>query len=150
MLGLAFKGGTDDVRESPAIAVIKSLIEEGCKIQAYDPAAGTNAREVLGTQCIEYVSSAMDAAKGADALLVLTDWDEFRSLDLAALHKALHYPIVIDGRNLFSPEAMAAHGFIYSSVGRPDISHELPGTPTGNGRAKSSYPAPVAHAVKAP
>ncbi len=123
-LGLAFKGGTDDVRESPAIAVIRSLIQEGCKIQAYDPAATANAREVLGTDSIRYASSALEAANGADALLVLTDWEEFRSIDLVRLHEALHYPIVIDGRNLFSPDAMAKHGFLYTSVGRPDKPHE--------------------------
>jgi UDPglucose 6-dehydrogenase len=150
VLGLAFKGGTDDVRESPAIGVIKALIEEGCKIQAYDPAASANAREILGTQCIQYVDSAMEAGKDADALLVLTDWDEFRSLDLAALRKALHYPIVIDGRNLFSPEAMAEHGFIYTSVGRPDVSPELPHTSNSNGRAKPAQPSSASHAVKVP
>ncbi len=123
VLGLAFKGGTDDVRESPAISVVRSLIEEGCKIQAYDPAAVDNAREILGTDHIQYVASAMEAAKGADALLVLTDWDEFRNLDLAELHDSLRYPIVIDGRNLFSPAAMAEHGFIYTSVGRADVAH---------------------------
>ena len=124
VLGLAFKGGTDDVRESPAIAVIRSLMQEGCKIQAYDPAATDTAREVLGTDCIQYCTSALDAAKGADALLVLTDWEEFRGIDLVRLHESLHYPIVIDGRNMFNPTAMAEHGFIYTSVGRPDISRE--------------------------
>ncbi len=123
-LGLAFKGGTDDVRESPAIAVIRALIQEGCKIQAYDPAATENAREVLGAEGIRYASSALDAANGADALLVLTDWEEFRSIDLARLHEVLRYPIVIDGRNMFSPDAMAKHGFLYTSVGRPDVAHE--------------------------
>jgi len=126
VLGLAFKGGTDDVRESPAVAVVRSLLQEGCKIQAYDPAATDNARDVLGSECIQYVGSALEAAKGTDALLVLTDWDEFRSIDLKRLHELLRYPIVIDGRNLFSPEAMAEHGFIYTSVGRPDVSHENP------------------------
>ncbi len=123
-LGLAFKGGTDDVRESPAIGVIRALIQEGCKIQAYDPAAAANAREVLGSDSIRYVDSALEAARGAHALLVLTDWDEFRGLDLKQLHEALHYPIVIDGRNMFSPEAMKKHGFLYTSVGRPDVAHE--------------------------
>lgn len=123
-LGLAFKGGTDDVRESPAIAVIRALVQEGCKIQAYDPAASDNAREALGTNSICYVKSALEAARGADALLVLTDWDEFRSVDLVQLHDALRYPIVIDGRNMFSPEAMKKHGFLYTSVGRPDVAHE--------------------------
>ncbi len=126
-LGLAFKGGTDDVRESPAIAVIRALIHEGCKIQVYDPAAAQNAREVLGTTSICYASSALEAARGADALLVLTDWDEFRSIDLAQLHAALRYPIVIDGRNMFSPDAMKEHGFLYTSVGRPDVAPEYSG-----------------------
>ncbi len=151
VLGLAFKGGTDDVRESPAVAVVKSLMDEGCKIQAYDPAATGNAREILGTQCIEYVASALDAAREADALLVLTDWEEFRFLDLAAVRKLLHYPIVIDGRNMFSPDAMAEHGFIYTSVGRPDVSHEIPGVKSGSARAqKPILRTPPVETVKAP
>lgn len=120
VLGLAFKGGTDDVRESPAISIIRSLINDGCRIQAYDPAAMDNARELLGTENIGYVTSAMEAASNADALLVLTDWEEFRAIDLARLREVLRYPIVIDGRNMFSVAAMAEHGFIYSSVGRAD------------------------------
>src|SRR5208283_3620009 len=87
------------VRESPAISIIRSLISDGCRIQAYDPAAVGNARELLGTENIDYVTSAMEAASNADAL---------------------RYPIVIDGRNMFSVAAMAEHGFIYSSVGRAD------------------------------
>jgi UDPglucose 6-dehydrogenase len=151
VLGLAFKGGTDDVRESPAIAVVKSLMDEGCKIQAYDPAATTNAREILGLQNIEYVGSALEAAKDADALLVLTDWEEFRSIDLAEVRKLLHYPIVIDGRNLFSPDTMAEHGFIYTSVGRPDVAHEIPGVRSGSGRPqKPALRVPAVEAVKAP
>jgi len=120
VLGLAFKGGTDDVRESPAISIIRSLISDGCRIQAYDPAAVDNARELLGTENIDYVTSAMEAASNADALLVLTDWEEFRTIDLVRLREVLRYPIVIDGRNMFSVAAMAEHGFIYSSVGRAD------------------------------
>jgi UDPglucose 6-dehydrogenase len=151
VLGLAFKGGTDDVRESPAIAVVKSLIAEGCRIQAYDPAATENAREILGSQNIEYVVSAANAAKDADALLVLTDWDEFRTIDLAELRKLLHYPIVIDGRNLFDPATMAEHGFTYTSVGRPDTSHEHPAPHNGADRAqKNHFRVPAAEAVKAP
>ncbi|HZP23349.1 MAG TPA: UDP-glucose/GDP-mannose dehydrogenase family protein [Terriglobales bacterium] len=124
VLGLAFKGGTDDVRESPAIAVVRSLIQEGCKIQSYDPAATENARELLGEEGIRYVGSALEAANGAHALLVLTDWEEFRSIDLALLRGALRYPIVIDGRNMFRPDDMATHGFLYTSVGRPDVKRE--------------------------
>lgn len=151
VLGLAFKGGTDDVRESPAVAVVRSLMDEGCKIQAYDPAAVENAREILGTENIQYVASAMDAAKGADALLVLTDWDEFRSIDLHELHQALHYPIVIDGRNIFSPAAMAEHDFIYTSVGRADVSHEYPGPRASSGHAqKPVVRSSAAETVKVP
>ena len=149
VLGLAFKGGTDDVRESPAIAVVRSLVEEGCKIQAYDPAAADNAREILGSQNIQYVGSALEAAKGADALLVLSDWDEFRTLDLAELHGLLHYPIVIDGRNLFDPAAMAEHGFIYTSVGRPDVTHEIPGVQHRSNGVQKGFRNPTAQVVKA-
>jgi UDPglucose 6-dehydrogenase len=123
VLGLAFKGGTDDIRESPAILLVQTLLQEGCQIAAYDPAAHERAREVLNSS-IAYTSDAYEAARDADALLILTEWDEFASLDLARLHQQLKYPIVIDGRNLYDPEAMAAHGFTYYSVGRPAITAE--------------------------
>jgi UDPglucose 6-dehydrogenase len=122
VLGLAFKGGTDDVRESPALAIIESLVAEGCEIQAYDPAANERAREILGTRNIRYVDSAYAAAENADALLVLTEWEEFKSVDFARVRELLRYPIMIDGRNLFDPETMREHGFMYLSVGRPDVS----------------------------
>ncbi len=121
VLGLAFKGGTDDVRESPALAVIESLVAEGCEIQAYDPAAGEGAREILGDKGVRYVDSAYAAAENADALLVLTEWEEFKRVDLGRVRELLRYPIVIDGRNLFDPETMREHGFMYLSVGRPDV-----------------------------
>jgi UDPglucose 6-dehydrogenase len=117
VLGLAFKGGTDDIRESPAILLVQALLQEGCQIAAYDPAAAERAREVL-TSKVEFVSSPYEAATGADALLILTEWEEFSALDLDRLLKQLKYPIVIDGRNLYDPETMAAHGFTYYSVGR--------------------------------
>jgi UDPglucose 6-dehydrogenase len=117
VLGLAFKGGTDDIRESPAILLVQTLLQEGCQIAAYDPAAQERAKEVLNSS-IEYASDAYEAASGADALLILTEWDEFASLDLDRLHRQLKYPIMIDGRNLYDPDAMAAHGFTYYSVGR--------------------------------
>src|SRR5580692_7898101 len=125
VLGLAFKGGTDDIRESPAILLVQSLLHEGCQVRAYDPAATERAREVLNSS-IEYAADAYEAASGADAVLILTEWDEFASLDLDRLHQQLKYPIVIDGRNLYDPEAMAAHGFTYYSVGRPAITPETP------------------------
>jgi UDPglucose 6-dehydrogenase len=123
VLGLAFKGGTDDIRESPAILLVQSLIQEGCEVTAYDPAAIERAREVLPKQ-VKYVANAYDAASGADALLVLTEWDEFSALDLPRLAQLLKYPIVIDGRNLYDPEVMATHGITYYSVGRIPVTPE--------------------------
>jgi UDPglucose 6-dehydrogenase len=118
VLGLAFKGGTDDIRESPALFLVQALLQEGSKITAYDPAAMERVREVVPSG-IAFANSAYEAARGADALLILTEWEEFANLDLSRLHKELKYPIVIDGRNLYDPEIMAAQGFTYFSVGRP-------------------------------
>jgi UDPglucose 6-dehydrogenase len=117
VLGLAFKGGTDDIRESPAILLVQSLLQEGCQIAAYDPAATARAREVLNSST-EFVNDPYEAARDAAALLILTEWEEFATLDLDRIFKQLKYPIVIDGRNLYDPDAMAARGFTYYSVGR--------------------------------
>jgi UDPglucose 6-dehydrogenase len=124
VLGLAFKGGTDDIRESPALLLIEKLLQEGCTVVAYDPAAMERARQVLPN--VEYVSSPYEAARGADALLILTEWDEFASLDLDRVYHQLKYPIIVDGRNLYLPEVMAAHGFTYYSVGRQTTAPETP------------------------
>jgi UDPglucose 6-dehydrogenase len=118
VLGLAFKGGTDDIRESPAILLVQELLREGCHICAHDPAAMDRAKEVLHAS-VEYTAGPYEAATGADALLILTEWEEFAALDLGRLRKLLKYPIVIDGRNLYDPAIMSAHGFSYYSVGRP-------------------------------
>ena len=126
VLGLAFKGGTDDIRESPAMLVVQMLLQEGCQITVYDPAAMDRAREILNFR-VQFAENAYEAASGADALLILTEWDEFASLDLERLHEKLKYPIVIDGRNLYQPEFMAEHGFTYYSVGRlPAIPENQP------------------------
>src|SRR5580700_4480480 len=117
VLGLAFKGGTDDIRESPAILLVQTLLQEGCQITAYDPAAMDRTREAIPSG-IKFVHSAYEVATGADALLILTEWEEFANLDLSRLNNELKYPIVIDGRNLYDPEVMAANGFTYYSVGR--------------------------------
>jgi UDPglucose 6-dehydrogenase len=117
VLGLAFKGGTDDIRESPAVFLIAALLQEGSKIRAYDPAAMERTKEILGSG-VTYVSSPYEAARGADALLILTEWEEFANLDLPRLNQELKYPIVIDGRNLYAPGEMAEQGFTYYSVGR--------------------------------
>jgi UDPglucose 6-dehydrogenase len=120
VLGLAFKGETDDIRESPAIDVVEMLLAEGCTVAAYDPAAMTRTQDVLPIgPNLQYVTDAYAAAAEADALLILTDWAEFASLDLDRLKKTLRYPIIIDGRNMYDPQIMARRGFTYLSVGRP-------------------------------
>lgn len=123
VLGLAFKGGTDDIRESPAVLLIQKLLQEGSTVAAYDPAAIERAREVLPTN-VQFARGPYEAAHDADALLILTEWEEFAALDLDRLSRELKYPIVIDGRNLYSPEVMAAHGFTYYSVGRQTTAPE--------------------------
>jgi UDPglucose 6-dehydrogenase len=120
VLGLAFKDGTDDVRESPAIMVIEKLLEEKCQVTAFDPAAMDRARQVLGNR-INYAADPYAAADGADALLILTEWKEFGNLDLGRIKRLLRSPIVLDGRNVFSPTEMAEAGFNYQSVGRPTV-----------------------------
>jgi UDPglucose 6-dehydrogenase len=120
VLGLSFKGETDDIRESPAIDLVEMLLCEGCCVVAYDPAAMERARQELPpSQYLSYAADAYDAAKDADALVILTDWKEFSALDLRKLHAALRYPIVLDGRNIFDPAVMQEHGFTYMSIGRP-------------------------------
>ena len=120
VLGLAFKDGTDDVRESPAIQIVQSLLREGCEIAAFDPAAMEQAKTVLGDS-IRYAPNAYSAAHKADALLILTEWKEFATLDLVRLRQTLNYPIILDGRNLYSCEEMAKAGFHYYSVGRSPV-----------------------------
>ncbi|MBB5059894.1 UDPglucose 6-dehydrogenase [Granulicella aggregans] len=120
VLGLAFKGETDDIRESPAVELIEMFIAEGCSIIAYDPAATSRTQEILPAgPKLEYADDAYSTAKDVDALLILTDWMEFAKLDLQRLNSTMRYPIVVDGRNLFDPGKMAAAGFTYISIGRP-------------------------------
>jgi len=118
-LGLAFKRDTDDIRESPAIEIIGKLLQAGAIVTAYDPAAMERAREVLPPDAhMKYTCDVYEAAQDADAVLILTDWPEFAAIDLARLNRALRFPIVIDGRNLYSPQEMHRNGFTYVSVGR--------------------------------
>jgi UDPglucose 6-dehydrogenase len=118
VLGLSYKGGTDDIRESPAIALVKLLLKERCEIVAYDPAATERAREAFPNGEIQFSQYLYETANDADALLILTDWEEFAGMDLARLHKAMKNPVVIDGRNLYRPETMIENGFTYYSIGR--------------------------------
>lgn len=118
-LGLAFKGGTDDVRESPALEIVARMLHEGAFVRAYDPAAAERAcREIPSGPRMRYVGDPYTAAQDADAVVILNDWQEFANLDLERLRAAMRYPIVVDGRNLYDPGQMADLGFTYLSVGR--------------------------------
>ena len=117
MLGLAFKGGTDDVRFSPAIALARLLIEGGASVTGFDPQAQSTA--AAEEPRIAFSNSPYDAATGSDCVIIATDWAEFRDLDLAKLKEEVRHPIVFDGRNLLDADAVEAEGFTYLAVGRP-------------------------------
>jgi UDPglucose 6-dehydrogenase len=116
--GLAFKPRTDDMREAPSIVLIERLLSLGAKVQAYDPAAMAVARKIFGTR-IAYSARSYDALKGADALALVTEWNEFREPDFAKMRKSLKTPLIFDGRNIYDREQMRAQGFTYFSIGRP-------------------------------
>ena len=116
VLGLAFKPNTDDMRLAPSLEIIHSLQKEGAKIRAYDPKAMDKARELL--PAVEFYDSPYTTASGADALIICTEWDEFRQLDLKKLHSVMNHPVILDGRNLFDPQKMAELGFVYKGIGR--------------------------------
>jgi len=118
VLGLAFKANTDDIRFAPAIDLVKQLLKEGARVSAYDPKAIEKASGILPG--VEYAKSPYDAAKDAEALLIATEWDEFRGLDWEKLHKVMGRPLILDGRNLLSPKEMKTLGFEYQSFGRPN------------------------------
>jgi UDPglucose 6-dehydrogenase len=119
-LGLAYKCGTDDLRDSPAVSIIHQLLAEGAVIKVFDPAAMDRARSLFGSQ-VSFAEDPYEAAEHADALLILTDWEEFSHLDLNVLRGKLNYPIVIDGRNLYNPHKMAEAGLTYHSIGRVTV-----------------------------
>ncbi len=129
-LGLAFKGETDDIRESPAVSMIQTLLHAGAIVTVFDPAAMERAKELLPpAENMRYASDLYSAAKDADAVLILTDWKEFATMDLPRLNRAMRFPIVIDGRNMYKPLEMQSHGFTYVSVGRPTAYHAQEGKP---------------------
>ena len=116
VLGLAFKQNTDDVRMSPAIDLCQRLQKDGAKLRVYDPQAMEKAKAILTN--VEYVNDMNDVADGCDALVIATEWPEFKQLDLDRARKLLTHPILFDGRNLFDPQEMEQQGFIYKSIGR--------------------------------
>ena len=116
LLGLAFKPNTDDMREAPSLDIAKVLLAAGARVRAYDPAAMERSRALLPD--IEYLNDAYEVASGADALVVVTEWNEFRLLDLGRIKRSMRKPVVIDGRNIYDPQLMRALGFTYRGIGR--------------------------------
>src|SRR5829696_8928783 len=117
VLGLTFKPNTDDMRDAPSIPLITALQDAGARVRAYDPEGMEQARAVLAD--VDYASDAYACARGADALVIVTEWDLFRALDFGRLKAALAEPVVVDLRNVYRPDEMRRHGFTYVSIGRP-------------------------------
>jgi UDPglucose 6-dehydrogenase len=118
--GVAFKPNTDDIREAPAMTTIRGLLADGAKVRVHDPKAMPNLRAELG-ESVTCCPDAYQALEGADALIVCTEWNEFRSPDFERLRRTLRQPLVFDGRNVYSPALMRRHGFTYYSIGRPTV-----------------------------
>jgi UDPglucose 6-dehydrogenase len=119
LLGLTFKPNTDDMRASPALAIIGALQDAGAKIRAFDPKGMEQARSLLND--VEYTADAYACLSGADALVIVTEWEQFRALDLKRVKQLMHKPVVVDLRNIYRPENMAAWGFHYTCIGRPPV-----------------------------
>jgi UDPglucose 6-dehydrogenase len=116
ILGLSFKPNTDDIREAPSTDIIKRLQAEGAQVKAYDPQAMENTRAILPE--VHYCRDAYEVAEGSDALIVITEWDEFKGLDLAELKRLMRQPVILDGRNIYDPGKVKELGFAYCGVGR--------------------------------
>jgi UDPglucose 6-dehydrogenase len=116
ILGLAFKPNTDDIRESPALEIAHMLENEGALVSGYDPVAMANVGKTMPQ--LHLVEDPYELAQGADALLVCTEWNEFKQLDLVRVRSLMHRPVLIDGRNIYDPQIMAELGFRYKAVGR--------------------------------
>jgi UDPglucose 6-dehydrogenase len=128
MLGLTFKPNTDDMRDSPSLAIVPALEAAGAKVQAFDPEGMDEAKKLLPN--VKYCENAYDAMEGADALALVTEWNEFRALDLDRVKSLLKQPVIVDLRNIYPPADMVAAGFTYVGIGRP--------VPKGRPAAKAS------------
>jgi UDPglucose 6-dehydrogenase len=117
VLGLTFKPNTDDMRESPSIPLITALQDMGAKVRAYDPAGMEQAKAVIGN--VAFCQDAYSCAEGASALVIVTEWEQFRALDFERLKGVMERPLLVDLRNIYSAEEAARAGFAYESVGRP-------------------------------
>ncbi len=114
--GLSFKPKTDDIRDAPSLNIIETLQEKGATVHAFDPVAMDNARKLLPN--VRFFNDPYKAVEGCDALIVVTEWDEFRNIDMPAVRKLLRQPVIIDGRNIYNPEEMKSFGFKYLGIGR--------------------------------
>jgi UDPglucose 6-dehydrogenase len=117
VLGLAFKPNTDDMREAPSLSILPVLVAEGAEVRAYDPAAMVEAHKLLPEVTTE--ADPYACIEGADGIVILTEWDQFRALDLDRVRTIVRKPVVVDLRNVYRPADMAARGFTYISIGRP-------------------------------
>jgi UDPglucose 6-dehydrogenase len=123
--GLSFKPETDDMRDAPSLVLVNGLVKAGATVRVHDPEAMTVARMHFG-DTVQYVDNNYDALPGADALLILTEWKPYRRPDFDRVRSLLSRPLIIDGRNLFSPEKMRELGFEYASIGRPSVGELVP------------------------
>jgi UDPglucose 6-dehydrogenase len=115
--GLAFKANTDDIRESAAVEIIELLLGKGAKVRAYDPIAGKNAKKELSEEII-FCDNSYETAQGSDALLIATEWEEFKKVDFEKIKEMLKEPNIIDGKNIYNPKEMKKMGFNYVGIGR--------------------------------
>ena len=124
LLGLTFKPNTDDMREAPSISLVTALRDLGANIRAHDPEGMDQAKRELPD--IQYCADPYSCATGADALVIVTEWEQFRALDFARLKDVMNRPVVIDLRNIYAPDEMLRHGFVYESIGRRGNANDLP------------------------
>jgi UDPglucose 6-dehydrogenase len=129
LLGLAFKPDTDDLRDAPSLYIAERLLQMGARVKAYDPIAMNACKQQRSDLKIRYCESVQEVAQESNALVVVTEWSEFRALDLPALAAVMANPILVDGRNIFRPETAAAAGFDYTGVGRNARPRQEIGTP---------------------
>jgi UDPglucose 6-dehydrogenase len=118
--GLSFKPNTDDMREAPSLTILPALLSKGAKLKAYDPVSMGAARKLF--KDVKFCKNPYEAAQGADAVLVLTEWNEFKQVDFQKLRTTVHQPILIDGRNMYEAQEMAEKGFTYLGMGRGEVS----------------------------
>jgi UDPglucose 6-dehydrogenase len=116
VLGLTFKPNTDDMREAPSIAIITALLDMGAKVRAFDPAGMEQAKGILPD--VDYCDGPYECAENADALVIATEWEQFRALDFAQLRDVMACPVIVDLRNIYQPEEVGRYGFAYACVGR--------------------------------